>query len=238
MELSVVIPAYNESDRIVDTLHALATYFAGKSVEILVVDDGSKDDTKEKVKALQLPTVTVLSYGTNRGKGYAVKYGVAASKGRYILMTDADLSTPIECLADMQPHMKEYPVVIGSRALAQSQVTKNWFRGMLGTFGNSLIQLILPGIQDTQCGFKLFEGNTARSLFAMQQITGFGFDFEILYLARKFGYPILELPVKWTHHEGSKVKPWHYVQTLSELGAVVWQDIRGAYKFQPRQVPV
>ena len=158
MELSVVIPAYNESDRIVDTLHALATYFAGKSVEILVVDDGSKDDTKEKVKALQLPTVTVLSYGTNRGKGYAVKYGVAASKGRYILMTDADLSTPIECLADMQPHMKEYPVVIGSRALAQSQVTKNWFRGMLGTFGNSLIQLILPGIQDTQCGFKLFEG--------------------------------------------------------------------------------
>ncbi|MEL6133544.1 MAG: dolichyl-phosphate beta-glucosyltransferase [Bacteroidota bacterium] len=238
MELSVVIPAYNESDRIVDTLHTLAKYFEGKAVEILVVDDGSKDDTRLKVEALRLPMVRVLSYGVNKGKGYAVRHGVLASKGRYVLMTDADLSTPIECIEDMQPHMAKYPVVIGSRALAQSQVTKNWFRGMLGTFGNSLIQLILPGIQDTQCGFKLFEASLARELFAMQQITGFGFDFEILYLARKFGHSILEIPVKWTHHAGSKVKPWHYVQTLSELATVVWFDVKGAYKFQPKQVPV
>ena len=153
-------------------------------------------------------------------------------------MTDADLSTPIECYDDLKTHLESSPVVIGSRAMAQSQVTKNWFRGMLGSFGNNLIQFILPGIQDTQCGFKLFEGQAARMIYERQQINGFGFDFEVLYIARKMGMPIIEHPVKWTHHSGSKVKPWHYLQTLSELGKVIWYDLRGAYKVKPERVGV
>ena len=225
MELSIVIPAYNEAQRIGQTLLALDRYFADRAVEILVVDDGSSDRTTEVVEKLDLPRVAVLSYLPNRGKGYAVRQGVLASRGRHVLLTDADLSTPIECFEDLWPLGLTHAVVVGSRGLAASEVKNHWHRVWLGKMGNRLIQALVPAIADTQCGFKLFAGDMARTLFAQQRLDGFGFDFEVLFLAQRWQLPIAEVPVRWTHAAGSKVKPHHYLSTLREL-AQVWLNHR------------
>lgn len=214
--LSVVIPAYNERGRIASTIQAVQDYLTdfGKSYEIIVVDDGSSDGTLEIVKevASTQGTVRLINYGRNMGKGYAVRQGVYASRGDYVMFSDADLSAPIEELPKLFEALRQgYDIAIGSRAVkgAQLEIHQPLYRELGGKGLNLLIQaLAVPGIKDTQCGFKLFRGEIAREIFAKSFLAGWGFDVEILYLARKQGYSISEVPVRWHHVDGSKIHPF------------------------------
>lgn len=219
MELSVIIPAYNEDSVIEATVQEVLVYLREhvRSYELLVVDDGSTDRTAAIVGAI--PGVTVLHYGRNRGKGFAVRYGVLAAKGDLILFMDADNSTKIHELSHFLKEIKDYDIVIGSRALSGShiQVHQNRFKRSLGRLGNRLIRMVLGvPFEDTQCGFKLFRVAT-RSIFEQQTIDRWGFDFELLYLAYHQGFRIYESPVRWENNFDSKVSPWSYPKTLLEL---------------------
>jgi len=209
----VVIPAFNEAERIGATLKKIHEYLLTKNYrsEIIVVDDGSTDNTRRVVRktAQEIPLIRLLENGVNRGKGYSVRAGVLHSHGKVILFSDADLSTPIqevEKLADWVN--KGYDVAIGSRALPGSDilVRQERPRELMGKTFNRLVQLLtVSGIRDTQCGFKLFKKKAARDLFEKQTIWGFGFDVEILFIASKNGYRIKEVPIKWINSPDSRV---------------------------------
>ncbi|MBP9718584.1 glycosyltransferase [Candidatus Gracilibacteria bacterium] len=215
-ELSVIIPAYNEENRIKTTLLTVYDYLKEKNynAEILVVNDGSKDKTAEVVKHYmhKIPILRLIDMKKNQGKGAAVKNGVEASKGTYILFIDADNSTPIEELEKLFVAMKKHnaQIAIGSRYLQNSEVKikQPLYRVMIGRFGNMLIQLFLiDGIRDTQCGFKLFEHKSAREIFSFQKISRFGFDIEALVVAKSLGYTIVEVPVSWFNSPESRFRP-------------------------------
>lgn len=213
-EVTVVIPAYNEERRIARTLESVHAYFSGKpwSREIIVVDDGSRDNTVAVVEGLgrSIPGLRVISYRPNRGKGYAVKQGVEASRGRYILFLDADGSTPIGEFDKFHPCLQDAKVIIGSRYLADSNVVikQPWYRVMIGRFANGLIRFfILDGVRDTQCGFKAFQHEAAREIFSRMKIDRFGFDIELLAIARLFNFTVRELPVSWYNSPESRVSP-------------------------------
>jgi dolichyl-phosphate beta-glucosyltransferase len=209
--LSVVIPAYNEAKRLPRTLDLVTAYLRERepSFEVLVVDDGSSDGTAGCVGALADPRVMVVRNDTNRGKGYSVRRGMLQVGGARRLMTDADLSTPIEELARFQSHVDEgYDVVIASRALsgANIEVRQPWYRENMGRVFNLLVQLlVLPGLRDTQCGFKLFTARAAELAFAGAKQDGFSFDVESLFLARRAGLRILEVPVTWRNDAATHV---------------------------------
>lgn len=213
---SIIIPSYNEQDRIAATLERVERYLSalGKPFEIIVVDDGSSDDMLSIVTdmAAASSVIRIISYKPNHGKGYAVRQGVAAARGEYIAFSDADLSAPIEEIDKLFAAMeKGSDIAIGSRAIhgAEIPVHQPLYRELGGKALNLIIRaLAVPGIRDTQCGFKLFRGNVARELFAKCFLDGWGFDVEILFLARKAGYCIAEAPVRWSHSEGSKIHPF------------------------------
>lgn len=226
MFLSVVIPAYNEEKRIRPTLKEVYRYLAKQDYksELIVVNDGSKDATenvvikfdKERKKSPSVSFVP-LGYKLNRGKGYAVKTGILAAKGEYMYLCDADGSTPIQELEKFLELKEEYDIVIGSRALAESDVETSFLKKFLGRMGNLMISvLLIRGIKDTQAGYKLFN-KKAKVLFENQTIDRWGFDFEILYLAQKLDFKIKEIPVQWENREFSHVKPSDYFKTLVEL---------------------
>lgn len=206
--LSVVIPAFNEAERLPRTLGRLADYLRafGRSHEILVVDDGSSDATAERARAAG---ATVLRNDKNRGKGHAVRRGMLEARGQRRLMTDADLSTPIEELKRFLETMdRGFDVVIGSRALpgANIEVHQPWFRENMGRLYNLFVRaLAVPGLRDTQCGFKLWSAAAALDAFAPARLDGFSFDVEALYLARKRGYRIAEVPVTWRNDAATRV---------------------------------
>ncbi len=212
--LSVVIPAFNEEARIPDTLKTISRYLASRfeDYEIIVVDDGSCDGTASIVEGLsgELPNLTLISYPANSGKGCAVRTGVLSSKGDLLLICDADLSTPIEELEKLKTFLDdEFDIVVGSRGLRDSDIAirQPWYRERMGKIFNAFVRsLVVGGISDTQCGFKLFKGDAARSLFKKNIIDGFAFDVEILFLARKKGYKIKEVPVRWLNSPNSRVK--------------------------------
>jgi dolichyl-phosphate beta-glucosyltransferase len=215
--LSVVIPAYNEEARLGGTLQATLAYLDAHapSFELIVVDDGSTDKTAKIVEAVQAtrPEVKLLSYGGNRGKGYAVRFGMLRASGQRILFCDADLATPIEEIEKLNAALDEgYDIAIGSRDVKGSQLIKHqsFLREHGGKAFNQLVQrLTVPGIHDTQCGFKLFTRSAAQSVFSRCQIDHFAFDVELLYIARRlFGLRIAEVPIRWAHQEGSKVRFW------------------------------
>jgi dolichyl-phosphate beta-glucosyltransferase len=236
MFISIVIPAYNEAVSIADSLLQVHSFFAQYDAEIVVVDDGSTDDTSKIVREqCGYGNLRLITLPQNRGKGHAVKAGVLASKGDLVLVTDADLSVPLGDFDKLhRSFSSDAPVVIGSRGLKESKVKNAWYRVLLGKFGNKLIQFIIPGIEDSQCGFKLFDGGVAREVFRRQRLAGFGFDFEVLFIAQKFKYPIQEVPVSWTMAERkSSVKFYHYFSTLLELGKVVYNDAVGKYGTRP-----
>ncbi len=244
--LSIVIPAYNEAKRLPRTLEQIHTYLqeavhrwqvGREAIEVIVVDDGSTDGTSELAKTFadRLPNLTVLRHLPNRGKGYAVRRGMLAAKGQFRLFSDADLSTPIDELDKLLPFLLsgEADVSIASRGLPQSQllVRQPWHREMLGRLFNLVVQaLATPGIWDTQCGFKLFRGEVAERVFALQTLDGFAFDVEVLYLAGKFGYRIVEVPVRWLNDPNTKVQALrHGFQMLRDLLIVRLNDLRGCY---------
>lgn len=215
MFLSVVIPAYNEENRIGATLSAIYDYLRPKDYkyEVIVVDDGSSDDTAARAKQSKFSqegSLRIVSNGKNRGKGYSVKNGILNSSGEYVLICDADLSTPIEELDKLLGHMnEEYDLVIGSRGLESSdiRVCQPWYRERMGRTFNFFVKVLLfDGIRDTQCGFKLFRGRIARDIAGEMKLAGFCFDVEMLYLARKKGLGIKEVGIVWDNSPDSKVK--------------------------------
>ncbi len=221
VDVSIVIPAFNESQRIVSSLHKIAEYISSKDgrYEVIVVDDGSTDPTVEVVRRV-LPSLNartknstwmVISVGQNKGKGSVVKRGMLAARGRMVLFSDADLSTPIGELDRLSMEMeKGCDVVIGSRAVRGSKITKSqpFYRVFMGKTYNMIVRsLTIRGIHDTQCGFKLFKKSVVVPIFSRQTIDGWGFDVEILYVAKKLGYCIKEIPVEWADDRGTKVTP-------------------------------
>jgi dolichyl-phosphate beta-glucosyltransferase len=243
--LSLIVPAYNEEQRLPATLMRMVEYLALRdfSYEIVVVDDGSRDGTRDLVRefAATRSFVRLECYDDengkplNRGKGYAVRHGVLSARGRDILFSDADLSTPIEEMEKLLPAISrgDCDMAIASRALPESNLTVHqpWYRERMGRLFNTFVQRIIDTqIMDTQCGFKAFRGDVAKRLFGMAQIDGFGFDTEILFLAQKFKYRVREVPVTWEHRDDSRVSPLSApFQMLSELLQVRLNDIRGLY---------
>lgn len=236
LALSLVIPLYNERERIKNSLKHILPYLEQKTTEyeIILIDDGSTDGTLETVKELQNNHFRILKNEKNYGKGYSVQKGMLKARFPLILFSDADFSTPLEEWEKFLPYLNNYDIVIGSRAMKDSQifVHQPFYKEWLGRLGNKLIQLLLlPGIQDTQCGFKLFKKNTL-SLFQKQTIKRWGFDFEILYLAQKMGFRIKEVPVRWRNDNRSKVKGVDYLKTLEELLKIRWNTLTNKYKLQ------
>lgn len=222
--LSVIIPAYNEAERLPLTLIDIDQYLsrANYSSEILVVNDGSTDETAEVVKKMSetIKNLKLIDNPINQGKGAVVKQGMLLAQGEIRLFTDADNSTSIDQFEKMIPYFKQgFEVVIGSRALKESELRppQPFYRRILGKIGNLIIQfLLLSGLKDTQCGFKAFKEKAAEKIFSKSKIAGFGFDVEILALAKKFGFRIKEIPVVWVNDVRSKVKASTYLKVLLE----------------------
>jgi dolichyl-phosphate beta-glucosyltransferase len=215
MLLSVIIPAYNEESRLLPILNASIAYFDNKfqgQYEILVVDDGSIDDTAKIALdyAAGHSNVHLLQYGRNRGKGYAVRHGMLNASGQWRLFCDADLATPIEEFDVVHDRMvaDKTEIGIGSRPLRESHliVHQPWYRELMGRGFNKVVQMLaVPGIQDTQCGFKIFSARAAAEVFGLCVLDRFAFDAEALFVARRLGYRISEVPIRWSHKSGSKV---------------------------------
>lgn len=238
--LSVIIPAYNEGERIVPALLNLKDYFEDipYSYEIIVVDDGSKDDTTDVVAAFRKENpkmnIRVFRYRENSGKGYAVRYGALFAHGEYVLFLDADGAIDIEHLEIFWEYIGvEHDVVIGSIEIpGHRAVDKNqWYRRLLGKASKLLIRAtVAPGIYDTQRAFKMFTKDAAQEIFERQTIDRWGFDIELIVIARTLGYRIKELPVTWINPDGSKVGLSVYLTTLRELGAIIFRKLRGHYQ--------
>ena len=228
MTASLVLPAYNEAGRVEECIRRVSEWLrsgaGGTAWQVILVDDGSTDDTvrraRERAKSENL-ALTVLTYPENRGKGAAIKTGVLASTGDPLLVSDVDLSTPLTEYDKLAAELPSHPIAIGSRALQQDLVRRRqaFYRVVLGRAGNKLIQLLaVPGIRDTQCGFKLFRGDVARDLFRDARVDRFAWDVEILYLARRRGLAIAEVPVLWFNSPESKVRVVRdAVQTLWDV---------------------
>ena len=246
--LSIVVPAYNEERRLPNTLRHITSHLQAKSyaVEIIVVDDGSTDNTARLVEELaETDSIVHLIRNEHRGKAYAIRTGMLAARGEYVLFTDADEATPISEVDKLLPRLEEgYDVAIASReGLGARRYNEPWYRHVMGRVFNFIVQsLAVPGIEDTQCGFKAFRREAARDLFGNMQLYGAGagtvrgalltaFDVEILFLARKWGYQIAEVPVQWYYGADSKVNPlkdsWH---NLRDVLRVRYNDLRGQYK--------
>jgi dolichyl-phosphate beta-glucosyltransferase len=233
-ELSVVIPAFNEERRLPDTLARLVDFLERwpESHEILLVDDGSTDRTVERAQEV-CPSILVTRNPHNRGKGHAVRQGMLRASGRRRLMTDADLSTPIEELERLFLQMEQgCDVVIGSRALpgARIQVHQPHYRETLGRLFNLLVRLlVVPGLYDTQCGFKLFSEEAA-GIFEVTRLDGFCFDVEALFVARKRGLRIAELPVTWRNDTATRVTTLRGALAFADLLRIRWNALLGRYE--------
>lgn len=214
MGLSVVVPAYNEARRLRRTLPGLVEYLGRleEPAEVIVVDDGSTDGTAAVVTELTRghPEVSLLRSPANRGKGASVRRGMLAAREDHVLFTDADLAAPIEEAAKLRVKLAEgYDVAIGSRRLQSSdvQVRQPWGRALAGRLFSTVVWcFLLPGVRDSQCGFKAFRRPAAEVLFRRQRLDGFGFDVEVLWLARRLGYRAVEVPVVWRDDPESHIR--------------------------------
>lgn len=236
--LSIIVPVFNEEVRIKKNLEKIYTYFSGQkySWEMLIVDDGSVDKTPRIIKdfARRRGGVRVFRLPINQGKGGAVRKGVEEAKGEIAFFTDVDLSTPIEEIEKLLRWIdKGYDIVMGSRRMHSSRIIKSpeSYRVFLGRIFYRMVNLLfLPGIHDTNCGFKAYRTSLAKKIFAKQTVTRWGFDAEILYIAQKRGAKIKEIAVPWTHYGGSKVRVVHAVlNTLFEVARIKINDWQRKY---------
>ena len=235
--LSIIIPSYNEQHRLglrLDSvLKYLSTHFPNH--ELIIVDDGSTDNTAKIVTQAiaKHPTAQLISYQPNRGKGYAVRTGVLASRGDTVLFMDADLSTPLEEIPRILRLLKNSDVVIGSRGRSNPKITtKPPPHRQMASFIFDQIKYLLVGLRrfnDTQCGFKIFRGHIARQLFALARIDRFMFDAEILYLAERAGLRVREMPVSWADVPGSKVRFWEGIVNM-------FRDLWRIRRIHPRRI--
>ena len=233
--ISIIIPAFNEETRLPATLDKVRAYLSHSAwdfAEIVVVDDGSRDATAQ---AARRAGVRVLENPGNRGKGYSVRRGMLEAQGEWALFTDADLSAPIEDLDALwtAAERQSLRVAIGSRAVDRSLVGVHQppFREAIGRIFNLTMRLAtgLP-YRDTQCGFKLFETRSAREIFSRQRLDGFGFDVEVLFIARRLGYPAAEVPVHWNNAAGTTVSLWRGVMAFLDPVKVRWNGLMGKYR--------
>ena len=237
--LSLVIPAYNEEARISATLERVISYLEGRSYswEVLVADDGSSDGTAALVAevAASQPNLRLMSL-SHRGKGWAVKNGMMAARGEYRVLCDADLSVPIEQVERLlPPQVQGVDIALGSRATKGAQrIGEPSRRHLMGRIYNVLVRTIaVPGIQDTQCGFKCYRGEVVPSLFQRQTMDGFAFDVEVLFLAGKDGLTLREIPIDWYYREHSKVRAFRDSLAMTlDLLRIRWRHLRGRYRRQ------
>ena len=235
---SIVIPAYNEGERIRKTIEKILAFAAAQQwqVEILIVNDGSTDDTADIVRsyALRHPTLHLIENPGNRGKGYSVKNGMLHSSGDVVLFSDADLSSPIEESLKLFAAIEAgADVAIGSRWVrTELQIQRQpLHRQLFGRLFNLALRLVLGlHFKDTQCGFKAFTRKSAHTIFPLQQIERWGFDPEVLFLARRFGFRMQEVAVRWAHREGTRINPLRDgVRMLGEMLRVRWYSFTGKY---------
>jgi glycosyltransferase involved in cell wall biosynthesis len=245
LDLSIIIPSYNEEARLPGTLQRIAEYLPTLRLrtEVLVVDDGSTDRTAALAESFhgKLTGLRVLSNGTNRGKGYSVRHGMLEAQGDMVLFTDADLSAPIEEAEKLLgPLNNGYDVAIGSRAMDRSLIStrQSLFRETAGIIFNKIVRMVLrlPFV-DTQCGFKAFRRERCRIIFEQQRIEGFGFDPELLYLARHYGLRAIEIPVRWGHSEATKVNMvGDSLKMFGDIFTIRWNAMSGRYARTARRV--
>jgi len=247
MRLSIVVPAYNEARRLPATLVEMVAYLGRNPrwlpAEILIVDDGSSDATAEvsgQVESKDGITIRCLAHPTNRGKGAAVRTGFSACSGDLLLLSDADLSTPMVELEALAVAVGD-GVAIGSRAVDRRRIEARQplYRDAMGRAFNLAVRLLaLGGVRDTQCGFKLFAGGLGRELAAIQRLDGFAYDVELLCRARAWGCPIREVPVRWRHVEASRVRPLaHSAEMFRDLLRIGFWRVSGRLRHRPGSLP-
>jgi glycosyltransferase involved in cell wall biosynthesis len=235
---SIVIPAYNESERLAATLEKVLAYVRAQQwdAEVIVVNDGSRDNTAQIVRtfAAKDRALRLVENPGNRGKGYSVRNGMLNARGRIVLFSDADLSSPIEETPKLLRALDAgADIAIGSRWLrAETQTQRQpFYRQIFGRVFNLLLRLTL-GLQfkDTQCGFKAFKQPAVQAIFPLQKIERWGFDPEILFLARKFGFVVREIPVVWGHSGGTRINPLvDGSRMFLEMLRIRWNDLTGKY---------
>jgi glycosyltransferase involved in cell wall biosynthesis len=236
-ELSIVIPSFNEELRLPVTLAQVSAYIRAskRETEVIVVDDGSTDRTADVANSFrgEIQRLRVVANKKNRGKGYSVRHGMLEARGRVVLFTDADLSAPIDETDKLLAALADHDVAIGSRALNRSliSVRQSVFRESAGIIFNFIVRAILrlPFV-DTQCGFKAFRRERCRVIFQQQRIERFGFDPELLYLARHHGLSAVEIPVRWAHSPATKVSMWRdSIQMFLDVFIIRWNALTGRY---------
>jgi glycosyltransferase involved in cell wall biosynthesis len=234
--LSIVVPAYNEGRRIRSTLEKLCHFRESESysIELIVVDDGSTDQTVEIVS--EFPGIRLVRNDRNHGKGFTVRHGVLEARGELILTTDVDLSAPIEELEKLLSALKSSgaDAAAGSRALKRELIGihQPWFRDRAGRFFNLLVR-VFTGLRlhDTQCGFKLFRQSSTRRAFEMMRVEGFGFDPELLFLIEKQGGKVVEVPVRWNDNPATKIRFLRdSTRMFLDLLAIRWRAFTGQYQ--------
>src|SRR5260221_2825423 len=238
LQLSIIIPSFNEELRLPRSLELVAAYLnnSNRSREVLVVDDGSTDRTAQVAAAFadRIANLRVLKNGENRGKGYGVRHGMQEAKGEYVLFTDADLSAPIEEADKLLAALKEYDLAIGSRAMNRKliEVHESPFREFAGIIFNRIVRIVLwlPFV-DEQCGFKAFRRERFRIIFEQQRIARFGFDPELLYMARHHGLKSTEIPVRWSHSPATKINMMRdSIQMFVDVFTIRWNSLLGRYR--------
>jgi dolichyl-phosphate beta-glucosyltransferase len=236
-ELSIVIPSFNEELRLPVTLANISAYIRAskRETEVIVVDDGSTDRTADVANSFrgEIQRLRVIANQANRGKGYSVRHGMLEARGRIVLFTDADLSAPIHEADKLLAALADHDVAIGSRALDRSLISvhQSVFREYAGIIFNLIVRVILrlPFV-DTQCGFKAFRRERCRVIFQQQRIERFGFDPELLYLARHHGLSAVEIPVRWAHSPATKVSMWRdSIQMFLDVFLIRWNALTGRY---------
>jgi dolichyl-phosphate beta-glucosyltransferase len=236
-ELSIVIPSFNEELRLPVTLANISAYIRAskRETEVIVVDDGSTDRTADVANSFrgEIQRLRVIANEANRGKGYSVRHGMLEARGRIVLFTDADLSAPIHEADKLLAALADHDVAIGSRALDRSLISvhQSVFREYAGIIFNLIVRVILrlPFV-DTQCGFKAFRRERCRVIFQQQRIERFGFDPELLYLARHHGLSAVEIPVRWAHSPATKVSMWRdSIQMFLDVFLIRWNALTGRY---------
>jgi len=237
-ELSIVIPSFNEELRLPVTLAQVSAYIRAskRETEVIVVDDGSTDRTADVANSFrgEIQRLRVVANKKNRGKGYSVRHGMLEARGRVVLFTDADLSAPIDETDKLLAALADHDVAIGSRALNRSliSVRQSVFRESAGIIFNFIVRAVLrlPFV-DTQCGFKAFRRERCRVIFQQQRIERFGFDPELLYLARHHGLSAVEIPVRWAHSPATKVSMWRdSIQMFLDVFIIRWNALTGRYR--------
>lgn len=237
IDLSVVVPVYNEEKRLRSNLDKIIAFLKKKNwkSEIILVDDGSIDKTWDVLLSYKTKhkNISLYQHKINRGKGAAVQTGVLNASGKLVLMTDCDLSTPIEEVENLLKFAGEYDIVIGSRRLKEKKLGRmpEKYRTLLGDIYYEMIGFILlPSVKDTNCGFKLFSRKVIKDVFRRQRIPRWGYDAEVLFIANKLGFSIKEIPVRWSHYAGSKVRLIDaVVKTMGELINIKINDWQGKY---------